>query len=122
MIDLKLLPSLHRNGYDSKCKEIADEVKQRTDGVTIYALYSNCNSPIKVFNAFKDSKTDEVWGIAESFEEPQCYNIYMLYKDYNSAIDAKIKFLFDEIKERTEKIEKLMELKKNKDNDIEVDL
>ena len=112
MIDLKLLPSLHRNGYDSKCKEIADEVKQRTDGVTIYALYYNCDSPTKVSNAFKDSKTDEVWGIDNNSKEPQCYNLHMLYEDYNSAIDAKIKLLFDEIKEKTEKIEKLMELKR----------
>lgn len=111
MIDLKLLPSLHKNGYDSNCKEIADEVKQRTDGVTIYALFRTSDYPTKVSNAFKDSKTDEVWGIAQNCEEPQCFNVHMVYKDYNSAIDAKIKFLFNEIKERTEEIEHLISLK-----------
>ena len=102
---------MHRNGYDSKCEEIAEEVKQRRDGVTIYVLYHTDDSPTKVFNAFKDSKTNEVWGIVKNCEEPQCFNIHMLYKDYDSAIDAKIKFLINEIKERTEKIENLMKLK-----------
>ena len=103
MIDLKLLPSLSKNGEDWTCKEIAAEVKLRTDGVTVYTDAYEEYSLTKVTNAFKDSKTDEVWGMVKGEGIPQCFNVYSIYGDKKSAVDAMVKRIDSRIEALTKK-------------------
>jgi hypothetical protein len=117
MIDLKLLPSLFKNGEDCTTKEIATEVKLRTDGITVYTDVYGEYSLTKVTNAFKDSKTDEVWGMVKGKEIPQCFNVYGIYGDKKSAVDAMVKRIDSRIESLTKKKKALYE-SLNDDGDV----
>ncbi len=117
MIDLKLLPSLSKNGEDWTPKEIAAEVKLRTDGITVYTDVYGEYSLTKVTNAFKDSETDEIWGMVKGNRTPQCFNVYSIYGDKKSAVDAIAKKIDSKIEALTERKRILYEFL-NDDGDV----